>query len=466
MPRLLSAIAVCVVYNPTGRTAEEQRDLDEYLMNTTDSIRNCYPNCRIVFLGDFNNFNVSNLTRSLSLKQVVSAHTRGSFTLDLIVTDLQDFYDKPYILSPLGSADHNIVRWVPNKVDAITKPKPIKRLIRRYPLSALNSFGRWASTHQWFSNLGPSPSVDDLANSFSSQVSTALDSLIPLKSVRFCHSDKPWMSVSIKKLINDRQRAFHSGDVLQWRTLKYKVQTEIAVRKKEYYRTKVQHLKKDDCRKWWQVVNKLSDRSQKCTKLTFEKDGELLSDLELANNLNKFYISVNADIPPLDITTLPAYLPAVDQVPYIEPHEVCEKFLVVNSSKTCGPDNIPGRLLKEFAYLFAEPVAKIFNMSLSFGIVPNIWKDSHITPIPKVRLDEADEADTRPISLTPSLSKVLEDFVVRNNIDAQQFGSLKGSSTTYCLLDMLHCWLSHLDSTGYFLRICFLDFSKAYGIWP
>ncbi len=35
-----------------------------------------------------------------------------------------------------------------------------------------------------------------------------------------------------------------------------------------------------------------------------------------------------------------AYLPAVDQVPYIEPHEVCEKFLVVNSSKTCGPDNI------------------------------------------------------------------------------------------------------------------------------
>ena len=410
----------------------------------------------------------SNLTRSLSLKQVVSAPTRGSSILDLIVTDLQDFYDKPYILAPLGSADHNIVRWVPNKVDAITKPKPIKRLIRRYPLSALNSFGRWASTHQWFSNLGPSPSVDDLANSFSSQVSTAFDSLIPLKSVRFCHSDKPWMSVSIKKLINDRQRAFHGGDVLQWRTLKYKVQTEITVRKKEYYKTKVQHLKKDDCRKWWQVVNKLSGRSQKCTKLTFEKEGELLSDLELANNLNKFYISVNADIPPLDITTLPAYLPAVDQVPYIEPHEVCEKLLVINASKTCGPDNIPGRLLKEFAHLFAEPVAKIFNMSLASGIVPNIWKDSHITPIPKVK-QPTDEGDTRPISLTPCLSKVLEDFVVRwiisdvrNNIDAQQFGSLKGSSTTYCLLDMLHCWFSHLDSTGHFLRICFLDFSKAF----
>ena len=52
---------------------------------------------------------------------------------------------------------------------------------------------------------------------------------------------------------------------------------------------------------------------------------------------------------------------------------------------------------------------------------------------------------------------------VRNNIDPQQFGSLKGSKpTTYCLLDLLHTWLSHLDSPRQCLRICFLDFSKAF----
>ncbi len=143
------------------------------------------------------------------------------------------------------------------------------------------------------------------------------------------------------------------------------------------------------------------------------------------------------------MTTLPTYLPAVDQVPYIEPYEVCEKLLAVDSSKTCGPDYIPGRLLKEFAHLFPEPVSNIFNTSLSPGIVPNIWKDSHITPIPKVKQPN-DETYTRPISLTACLSKVLKDLVVRwmiphvrNNVDAQHFGSLKGSSTTNCLLDML-----------------------------
>ena len=41
------------------------------------------------------------------------------------------------------------------------------------------------------------------------------------------------MSVSIKRLINERQRAFHSVVVPEWKTLKYKVQTEIALRKKE-----------------------------------------------------------------------------------------------------------------------------------------------------------------------------------------------------------------------------------------
>ena len=140
------------------------------------------------------------------------------------------------------------------------------------------------------------------------------------------------------------------------------------------------------------------------------------------------------------MTTLPTYLRAADQVSYIEPYEVCEKLLAVNPSKTCGPDNIPGRLLKEFAHLFAEPVANIFNTSLSSGIVSNIWKDSYITLelIPKIK-QPTDEADTRPNMI-----------------------SLKGSSTTYCLLDMFHSWLSHLDSPGHYFRICFLDFSKPF----
>ena len=51
---------------------------------------------------------------------------------------------------------------------------------------------------------------------------------------------------------------------------------------------------------------------------------------------------------------------------------------------------------------------------------------------------------------------------VAGKINPNQFGCLKRSSTTFCLLDMIHHWLSSLDPQGYHLRTCFLDFTKAF----
>ena len=99
---------------------------------------------------------------------------------------------------------------------------------------------------------------------------------------------------------------------------------------------------------------------------------------------------------------------------------------------------------------------------------PNIWKDALITPIPKAPSIYCEE-ELRPISLTASLSKILEDFVVnwmvddvKHKINPQQFGCLKGTSTTFCLIDMINNWLRTLDDKSSYLRIVFLDFSKAF----
>ena len=163
-----------------------------------------------------------------------------------------------------------------------------------------------------------------------------------------------------------------------------------------------------------------------------------------------------------------AFLPAEEPAPTVQPHEVSKKLLEIKSFKAHGPDNVPCRILKEFAYELAEPVATIFNTSLSSGIVPAIWKDSDIIPVPKSQPPTC-EGDTRPISLTPCLAKVPEDFVVgwmitdiKDNIDPKQFGCLKGTSTTYCLLDMIHTWLCNLECPEKHLRLCFLDFEKAF----
>ena len=51
---------------------------------------------------------------------------------------------------------------------------------------------------------------------------------------------------------------------------------------------------------------------------------------------------------------------------------------------------------------------------------------------------------------------------IRNRIAPNQFGCLKGTSTVFCLLDMMHTWLSYLDSPNKHLRLCFLHFSKVF----
>ena len=277
------------------------------------------------------------------------------------------------------------------------------------------------------------------------------------------------MTPSIKQLIRDRQKAFHSGNVQQWHTLRSKVQSEIHHRKRTFYNTKFKSLKKEDCCKWWKTVNHMSSGSEKSNStFTLERNGQPLSQVDLVNTLNDFFVSVSADIPQLNLDELPAFLPALDQAPTVQPFQVCQKFLALKPFKASVADNIPPRVLKQLAYELAEPVTKIFNVSLKSGVVPSIWKDPNITPVPKIH-PPTDEGDIRPISLTPCISKVLEDFVIkwmisdiRDKIDPRQFGCLKGKSTTYCLLDLVHNWLSHLDSPGQYLRICFLDFSKAF----
>ena len=140
----------------------------------------------------------------------------------------------------------------------------------------------------------------------------------------------------------------------------------------------------------------------------------------------------------------------------------------IKVSKAAGPDGILNRVLREFSDELAYPVTELFNRSFEAGLFPESWKQSFISPIPKTCPVQSAN-DLRPISLTPTLSKIQEDFPVKwlyedigKKIDLRQSGSIKGSSTSLCLVDLLHNWLKSLDKPGHYLYACFLDFSKAF----
>ena len=140
------------------------------------------------------------------------------------------------------------------------------------------------------------------------------------------------------------------------------------------------------------------------------------------------------------------------------------------SSLSCMNEN-PSWVLKEFSELLAGPVAAIYNSSLRQGNVPRIWRAAYVSPLPKKKPPEHIETDLRPISLTAVLCKQMEEFVVKwvwdivqDRVDPNQYGSIKKSSTTHALVDLLHQCYTSTDASKQYARILLLDFSKAFDL--
>jgi len=131
--------------------------------------------------------------------------------------------------------------------------------------------------------------------------------------------------------------------------------------------------------------------------------------------------------------------------------EVKLKLSKICTYKAPGPDELPNCLLKDMAPFLGNPVCAIFNSSVRQCHVPILWKQANVIPVPKIHPPKLVENDLRPISLTATLSKILESFVggwiqetVGHQLDTNQYGAVKDRSTSHALVSVLHQCLLHL----------------------
>ena len=109
-------------------------------------------------------------------------------------------------------------------------------------------------------------------------------------------------------------------------------------------------------------------------------------------------------------------------------HEVDEKtvlkhLLSLKTNKAIGLDNISARLLKCVARAICPLITKVLNLSIRTGNFPEIWKCSKVAALFKTG-DRTDASNYRPISILPTMSKILEklvhsqfyDFLNSNNL--------------------------------------------------
>ena len=99
-----------VIYQPPN---DNDPAILDYLWQSLSFIESGFPNCGLLIVGDFNRLNTKCLQNSFDLKQIVTFPTRGDRTLDLVLTNLKEYYKDPIQRPPHGLSDHMSVEVQP-----------------------------------------------------------------------------------------------------------------------------------------------------------------------------------------------------------------------------------------------------------------------------------------------------------------------------------------------------------------
>jgi hypothetical protein len=104
--------------------------------------------------------------------------------------------------------------------------------------------------------------------------------------------------------------------------------------------------------------------------------------------------------------------------------------------------------------------------------LPQSWKSANITPIQKEKPVRNINKHLRPISLSPVISKIAENFVVETFVkpavlkkkDRNQYGTISNSSIVHALISLIHEWNGSTDGNDGTTRVMLFDFRKAFDL--
>ena len=173
-------------------------------------------------------------------------------------------------------------------------------------------------------------------------------------------------------------------------------------------------------------------------------------------------------------------IPECHELPILPLHNVAisvdgvKKLLcTLDSSKSCGPDNIPVRILKYCSVEIAPILTVIFTQSLNSGNLPEDWLSANVTPIFK-KGDRANPTNYRPISLTSICCKLLEHILYHSItehlltyqiLSDKQYGFRPNHSCETQILNIVEEIQLALDH-HLPVDLIFIDFCKAFDTVP
>ena len=477
-------IVACSFYSPP-KTKKNQKLVD-HLVSTLHMLSTRFPDAPIMMGADKNMMDIKPLLScGLRLKQLVDLPTRHGKTLDILITNIPQYYNSPIIVPPVPCDNPNdgvpSDHWVPVCYPHTDRYKPALRRFRSVtyrPLSDENirKFGQWI-TSESFSGINEHLHPTAHAQELQALLISKLDELCPTQTMRVSAQDKPFINKELKTLNRRKQREYNkNGKTAKYNEVASEFSRKYKAAAKSYIRKKVDQLKEAEPGKAFSVLKNMGAMPGDCTdEATFTLPSHLegnLSDEECCEKIAQHFASISGEYPPLDPSLLPdrvkARLADGTKPPVISEYECYKKLKAAKKPQSVIPGDLPSKIIKEFKEELANPLQRLLNNIVQSAVWPEQYKIEYITPIAKTTLPQ-DEDDLRPISLTAFFSKCMEQFVVEwltdcigDKMDFRQYGGTKGNSVSHYLIEFIN-FIQHqqeLENTA--VLACLVDFSKAF----
>ena len=179
------------------------------------------------------------------------------------------------------------------------------------------------------------------------------------------------------------------------------------------------------------------------SQLRYADRFEHSSDLEIANAVNTAFLDPMKFYQPLHPVTLEE---DVSEALTVTEPAVLAALGKLNPLKAAGPGGIGNWFLREYSDFLAQPITSILNASFKEQRLATSWKHADVVPLSKQKPVDDLSKHLSPISLTPAISKLAEDFVVSTHvgpavlqvIHLDQYGGCPSSATLYALISMIH----------------------------
>ena len=363
--------------------------------------------------------------KQFGLDQIINGPTRYTENrdscLDIVCTNCDHIANSN--VCDINLSDHEMVFFTRKRLTI--KQEKVSFTGRSYKNYDKAIFMENLLNQNW-SNFDEGTNVEALWKSMVDNITKCIDEMCPLKIFKVKKSDKPWFTNELLEQIKDKDRALRkakrSGKSLDWkiaRRLRNDCLREVRRAKTNFIQNELD-ANWNDSKKFWQQVNTLLPKNANSATINLmNNNNEPVPVDHVPDFVNNYFSNIGSKLAETmnepwsyNGTRSDHKLPDISTTA----EEVGKLIRDIDISKSSAVLNLSSRIMKDAFEAVPVLLTKIFNLSLSKGIVPETWKSGTIIPLKKEG-NSPDVNNFRPISLLPIQCKLLEKIVHTRILD-------------------------------------------------